>query len=102
MPLRILTATLLALALSGCGGFHDEDAPVGPPIPDSPHEHQGTGTPLFIFGSGNRLRGFDSEDEEYREYQLWKEWQEYQNYLKWQRSQQMQQGDSSGEEEQAQ
>ena len=102
MLLRILTVALLALAMHGCG-LHDKDTPPGPPIPDSPKEHQGTGTPLFIFGSGNRLRGFEADDEEYQEYLLWKEWQEYQNYLKWQRSQQeQQQGENAGQSEQAQ
>ncbi len=78
----------------GCG-IQNEDTPPGPPIPDSPQEHQGPGTPIFLFGSGNRLRGFETDDEQYREYLLWKEWQEYQNYLKWQRTQQEQQGNSN-------
>ena len=86
IPIRILLVTLLALTVYGCG-IQNEDTPAGPPIPDTPKEHQGPGTPLFIFGSGNRLRGFQTEDEEYREYLIWKEWQEYQNFLKWKQSQ---------------
>jgi len=89
MPVRILIAAMLAFALYGCG-LQSEDTPPGPPIPDTNREHQGPGTPLFLFGQGNRVRGFQTDDEQYREYLLWKEWQEYQNYLKWQRTQQEQ------------
>lgn len=87
MRLRIVFPALLAVALSACG-LNNPDTPPGPPIPDSPREHKGAGTPLFQFGGGNRLRGgFDADDEQYREYLLWKEWQEYQNYLLWQKNQ---------------
>ena len=96
MPLRIVLVASLTVALYGCG-LQNEDTPPGPPIPDTHREVSGPGTPLFLFGQGNRIRGFDIDDEEYREYLLWKEWQEYQNYLKWQRNKQQGQPSSQSE-----
>ena len=65
--------------ITGCGG-QDTNAPKGPPIPDSPREVQGPGTPLRFFGAGGQRFRPGADDPEYQEYLLWKEWKEYKRY----------------------
>ena len=65
--------------ITGCG-VQDTDAPKGPPIPDSPREVQGPGTPIRFLGAGGTRFRPGANDPEYQEYLLWKEWKEYKRY----------------------
>lgn len=64
----------------GCNGKQENEHP---PIPDTPREHQSSGSPLFLFGSGAGSRGPGESDEDFQEYLLWKEWQQYKKYQEW-------------------
>ena len=75
----LLPLIFLVSFIFGCSGKNEGDHP---PIPDSPREHQGSGAPLFLFGSGQQP-GPGATDEEYQEFLLWKEWQQYQKYQEW-------------------
>ncbi len=77
------------LLLAGCGGGggdQDGEQSPHPPVPDTPREYQGKGTPLLFFGGGSNRGSVGADDPEYQEYLLWKEWQQYQKYQEWLRS----------------
>lgn len=77
----IMTALIVGALgmITGCGARND-DAAEGPPIPDSPREVQGPGTPIKFFGAGGARFRPGANDPEYQEYLLWKEWKEYKRY----------------------
>ncbi len=100
----VLLAALIALTLatmSACGDRAKrakKDTPVGTPVPDTPREHSGAGTPLLLFGGGSRGRPGEN-DELYQEYLIWKEWQQYKKYKEWAEQQRQNEEQQSRNEE---
>ena len=86
VPLLLAALTVLALAsMSACGDRGtrtNKEASKGTPVPDTPREHSGAGTPLLLFGGGNRSRPGE-HDADFQEYLIWKEWQQYIKYKTW-------------------